>query len=104
MHLPERRFDPPLHAIGHAFALALLVLFVLLLKYAATRPRRRHTPTKRMPTPGDPVMLHANRYAHHRPLALLVLPLILWIGASLAQSNDRPAAEVPAAVTIAKNG
>ena len=30
MHLPERRFDPPMHAIGRAIALALLVLFVLL--------------------------------------------------------------------------
>lgn len=104
MHLPERHSDAHLQAIGRAFALALLLLFVLLLEYAATRPRSRHTSTQRIATPGDPVMLHAIRYAHHRPLALLVLPLILWIGAGLATSDDRPAPESPAAVAIAKNG
>ena len=104
MHLPERHSDAPLHAIGRAFALALLVLFVLLLEYAATRPRRRHAPTKRIPSPGDPVMLRTFRYAHHRPLALLVLPLILWLGAGLVRSHDHPAPEPPPATTIAKNG
>lgn len=41
MHTFEHRSTPPLRAVGRAFALALLVLFVLLLEYAATRPRRR---------------------------------------------------------------
>lgn len=41
MHTTELRSAPPLPAIGHAVALALLVLFLLLLEYAATRPRWR---------------------------------------------------------------
>jgi hypothetical protein len=41
MHTTEPLDVPPLRAIARAFALALLVLFVLLLEYAATRPRPR---------------------------------------------------------------
>jgi len=41
MQTNERRSFPLLHAIGRAIALALLVLFVVLLEYAEHRPRQR---------------------------------------------------------------
>lgn len=109
MHTTEPLDVSPLRAIARAFALALLVLFVLLLEYAARPARRRGASPDPVPPaapresampPSQPFRPH---FSHHRPLALLILPLLFWIsGCSPAPAAPTPPASAPPPAKVAR--